>query len=77
MKSLLILTLSIIAMNGFSSFTFNGDYQVHEKTNTVLKANNDNVITIYNSSDYIDESLITAFEEEYNCTVNYYTFDTN
>ena len=65
MKSLLILTLSIIAMNGFSSFTFNGDYQVREKTNTVLKANNDNVITIYNSSDYIDESLITAFEEEY------------
>lgn len=34
-------------------------------------------MTIYNSSDYIDDSLIDEFEERYNCRVNYYTFDTN
>lgn len=34
-------------------------------------------LTIYNSSDYIDDSLIDEFEERYNCRVNYYTFDTN
>lgn len=34
-------------------------------------------LTIYNCADYIDEELILAFEEEYNCEVNYYTYDTN
>ena len=34
-------------------------------------------LTIYNCADYIDEELITSFEEEYNCKVNYYTYDTN
>ena len=37
----------------------------------------DNVLTIYNCEDYIDETLIEAFEEEYDVTVNYYTYDTN
>lgn len=41
------------------------------------------VLTIFNVEDYIsngdDESvdLIAKFEEEYDCTVNYYTYDTN
>lgn len=34
-------------------------------------------LTIYNCEDYIDESLIEAFEETYNVNVNYYTYDTN
>lgn len=34
-------------------------------------------LVIYNSSDYIDESLIEEFEDAYNCEVKYYTFDTN
>ena len=36
----------------------------------------DNVLTIYNCEDYIDETLIEAFEEEYDVTVNYNTYDT-
>ena len=34
-------------------------------------------LTIYNSSDYIDEDLIADFEEQTGAKVNYYTFDTN
>ncbi len=34
-------------------------------------------LTIYNCADYIDDSLISEFEELYNCKVNYYTYDTN
>ena len=34
-------------------------------------------LTIYNCADYIDEALIEAFEDEFNCKVNYYTYDTN
>lgn len=34
-------------------------------------------LVIYNCADYINEELEEAFEEEYNCTVNYYTYDTN
>lgn len=34
-------------------------------------------LTIYNCQDYIDEELISEFEETYNCHVNYYTYDTN
>ncbi len=37
----------------------------------------DNELVIYNWEDYIDPELIDEFEEEYNCTVKYYTFDTN
>lgn len=34
-------------------------------------------LTIYNCADYIDEDLITSFEELYGCKINYYTYDTN
>lgn len=34
-------------------------------------------LTIYNCSDYIDDTLIEEFQEKYNCTVNYHTYDTN
>lgn len=35
------------------------------------------IVTIYNWGDYIDPELITKFEKEYNCKVNYETFDSN
>ena len=38
---------------------------------------NNQTLTIYNCADYINDELITAFEEEFGCTVNYYTYDTN
>lgn len=34
-------------------------------------------IKIFNAGEYIDESLITTFEQENNCTVVYETFDSN
>ncbi len=37
----------------------------------------ENEIVIFNCEDYIDEELIAEFEEEYQCKVNYYTYDTN
>jgi putrescine transport system substrate-binding protein len=37
----------------------------------------DRVLNIYNWSDYIDPSLITAFEKEYGIRVNYDVYDSN
>lgn len=36
-----------------------------------------NVINVFNCADYIDEDLISKFEEETGYTVNYSTYDTN
>jgi putrescine transport system substrate-binding protein len=38
---------------------------------------NDNVVNVYNWSDYIDKSVIPAFEKETGIKVNYDTFDSN
>lgn len=35
------------------------------------------VLKVYNAGEYIDDSLISAFEEEYGCRVIYETFDSN
>ncbi len=35
------------------------------------------VLKVYNAGEYIDDSLITVFEEEYGCRVIYETFDSN
>ena len=40
-------------------------------------ANNPNTLKIYNAGEYIDESLIDQFEEEFGCRVIYETFDSN
>ena len=39
--------------------------------------NNKPVLKVYNAGEYIDDGLITAFEEEYDCKVIYETFDSN
>lgn len=36
-----------------------------------------NVINVFNCADYIDEDLISKFEEESGYTINYSTYDTN
>ncbi|MCR4943334.1 MAG: spermidine/putrescine ABC transporter substrate-binding protein [Clostridium sp.] len=41
------------------------------------KSSSDKVINVFNCADYIDEDLITKFEEETGYTVNYSTYDTN
>ena len=37
----------------------------------------DNVVNVYNWSDYIDEEVLTKFEEKYGIKVNYDVFDSN
>ncbi|MCH5171928.1 MAG: extracellular solute-binding protein [Erysipelotrichales bacterium] len=49
----------------------------NETKTKVKNAKKSNELVIFNWEDYIDEDLIDEFEEEYNCTVKYYTFDTN
>ncbi len=39
--------------------------------------NNKPVLKVYNAGEYIDDSLISAFEQEYGCRVIYETFDSN
>ena len=41
------------------------------------KENSSKVINVFNCADYIDEDLISKFEEETGYTVNYSTYDTN
>ena len=35
------------------------------------------VLKVYNAGEYIDESLITKFEDEFDCKLIYETFDSN
>lgn len=75
-KTLIVLTSLFIC--SFSSSVRNNDYSlnIHERKN-YKQDYQGQTLTIYNSSDYIDEELITLFEEETGAKVNYYTFDTN
>ena len=52
------------------------DFSQVVKLKSEYKDFNGDSLTIYNCADYIDEELISEFEERYNCVVNYYTFDT-
>ena len=44
---------------------------------TSCKGGSSSQLSIYNCGEYIDDSLIDQFEEEYNIKVNYVTFDSN
>ena len=35
------------------------------------------VLKVYNAGEYIDSDLLTEFQDEYNCTVIYETFESN
>ena len=63
MKQQKLLCFSILTLTLLSGCNRYSDYE-HKN------ALEDNVLTIYNCEDYIDESLIESFEEEYNATVN-------
>lgn len=72
MKKYLLFVISIfsfVTMSGCNNKKDNNDNQVIQS--------GDKELTIYNSEDYIDETLIKEFEKEYGVKVNYYTFDTN
>ncbi len=40
-------------------------------------ANGTHVLKVYNAGEYIDQSLLTKFEEENNCSIVYETFESN
>ena len=40
-------------------------------------SNSSSDLSIFNVGEYIDESLVQEFENRYNCTVNYSTFESN
>lgn len=79
-KILLISLLSVLSSSCVLSSPNNN------LNKTILRENSTNqyaedfhgqTLTIYNCEDYIDEDLISEFEDTYSCKVNYYTYDTN
>ena len=78
-----LLCISLVSLLGLPLLGVGGNFKT--SSNEVIKPHkltlnedfNGQSLTIYNCADYIDETLIEAFEEKYNCVVNYYTFDTN
>ena len=75
MKLPIILALIITSSSLASSLSVSNEINYQKRyVNDQFQGQ---TLTVYNSSDYIDEELISAFEEEYGVKVNYYTFDTN
>ena len=75
MKLPIILALIITSSSLASSLSVSNE--INHQKRYVNDQFQGQTLTVYNSSDYIDEELISAFEEEYGVKVNYYTFDTN
>lgn len=76
--------LSICALlTAYASYKYSNDVanrsNIDSKAKLTKKATNKNTneLVIYNCADYIDNELIEEFEEEYNCVVKYYEYDTN
>ena len=78
-KVLLSTSLLLLCGTIFSGAANTANYEVMPRTPRMVKnaQKDDNTLIIYNCADYIDEELIIAFEEEYDCNVEYYTYDTN
>lgn len=71
------LMLAFVALLGSNTSYKLEAVDVNDSVAAVKKAKKDDELVIFNWEDYIDEDLIEEFEEEYDCTVKYYTFDTN
>ena len=63
-KLLLLLSITIFVSSSFVGCTFG-------------KSKDENIIRVFNAGDYIDEDLISKFENETGYTVEYSTYDTN
>ncbi len=61
-KTQRVLILVLCVLICFGFFRFSGEKQT---------------LKVYNAGEYIDDSLIEAFEQQNNCTVIYETFDSN
>ena len=71
-KVLLSTSLLLLCGTIFSGAANTANYEVMPRTPRMVKnaQKDDNTLIIYNCADYIDEELIIAFEEEYDCKVN-------
>ena len=69
LASFLLVNLNLNSSNNIE--------EVYKPIRIKNKDFNGRSLTIYNCADYIDEALIEAFEDDYNCKINYYTYDTN
>ena len=78
-KSILfsIFLSSFLLMNFKINYTSTEEKNVTIPVRKLSKNFNGQELTIYNCADYIDEELIENFQDEYNCKINYYTYDTN
>ena len=76
-KAFLLLSSLLISSLSYGVNNDNDTLRVPEKRQLNEQNYRGQTLTIYNSADYIDEELITLFEEETGAKVNYYTFDTN
>jgi putrescine transport system substrate-binding protein len=54
-----------------------GGQSAGEGTNAAAQTDPEKVLNVYNWSDYIEESVIPGFEQEYGIKVNYDVFDSN
>ncbi len=76
----LIMSLSAFLLVGGISFSLNKNstFEIPKQEKTVKNiSTSDRNLVIYNCADYIDETLIKSFEKEYDCKVDYFTYDTN
>lgn len=48
-----------------------------EPTAEIVPVAEDNVLNIYNWDDYMDDTILAAFEEEFGITINYTTYTSN
>ncbi len=85
MKKTLILAASSLAfaliINGAPvneiETNINRNIDIKRQNDDIIKDFNGQSLNIYNCADYIDEELISEFEELYNCSISYETYDTN
>lgn len=78
MKKLIISLSTIFLLNGISFLNNKPSFENQKQEKIVKRAkSNERNLVIYNCADYIDETLIKSFEREYNCKVDYFTYDTN
>lgn len=73
-KRFLLIPISICLLGANLSFNYEDNMC---NTHFAKSLKKENELVIYNCADYIDETLIEEFEEEFNCEVHYYTYDTN
>ena len=80
MKLKLLSSLLLLSMMLVNTDTSTPYIEKQTPIKEVKKQNSDfanQELNVYICADYINDELVEAFQEEYNCVVNIYTYDTN